>query len=117
MAGMVGNIALAEQAPARRRAFAIKPCRTGGGAPSGERGPASRRSEVRIPSAPQKIQRYIERSCRRPRVLNKENADHWIGIAAKHSKKEINELVKKHLVASGEAVVPPATATHIKTVR
>src|SRR5271170_7129050 len=47
MAGMVGNIALAEQAPARRRAFATKPCRTGGGAPSGERGPSPRRSEVR----------------------------------------------------------------------
>jgi hypothetical protein len=48
------------------------------------------------------------------RVLNKENADHWIGIAAKHSKKEINELVKKHLVASGEAVAGGTTATHIK---
>jgi hypothetical protein len=51
------------------------------------------------------------------RVLNKENADHWIGIAAKHSKKEINELVKKHLVASGEAVAGGTTATHIKTVK
>jgi hypothetical protein len=46
------------------------------------------------------------------RVLNKENADHWIGIASKHSKKE--ELVKKHLVASGEAVAGGTTATHIK---
>ena len=51
------------------------------------------------------------------RVLNKENADHWIGIAAKHSKKEINELVKKHLVASGEAVAGGTTATHIKNVK
>ena len=48
------------------------------------------------------------------RVLNKETADHWIGIASKHSKKEINELVKKHLVASGEAVAGGTTATHIK---
>jgi hypothetical protein len=51
------------------------------------------------------------------RVLNKENADHWIGIASKHSKKEINELVKKHLVASGEAVAGGTTATHIKTYK
>jgi len=49
------------------------------------------------------------------RVLNKENADHWIGIAAKHSKKEINELVKKHLVASGKAVaaVPPEQLSRV----
>jgi hypothetical protein len=43
--------------------------------------------------------------------LDKKNADHWIGIASKHSKKEINELVKKHLVASGEAMAGGSTAT------
>jgi hypothetical protein len=48
------------------------------------------------------------------RVLTKENADDWIGIASKHSKREINELVKKHRVASGEAVAGGTTATHIK---
>ena len=51
------------------------------------------------------------------RVLNKENADHWIGIASKHPKTEINELVKKHLMALGKAVVSGTTATHIKTFK
>jgi hypothetical protein len=51
------------------------------------------------------------------RMLNKENADHWIGIASKHSKNKINELVKKHLVASGEAVAGGTTATHIKAYK
>ena len=50
-------------------------------------------------------------------VLDKKNADHWIGVASKHSKKEINELVKKHLVASCEAVAGGTTATHIKTFK
>jgi hypothetical protein len=50
-------------------------------------------------------------------VLNEENADHWIGIASKHSKRELNALVQKHLRASGEAVAGCTTATHIKTFR
>jgi hypothetical protein len=50
-------------------------------------------------------------------VLNKENAVHWIGIASKHSKRELNELVQKHLRASSEAVAGGTTATHIKTFR
>ena len=51
------------------------------------------------------------------RVLSKEDADHWIGIAAKHPKKEIYELVKKHLAASGEAMAGGTAATQIKTVK
>jgi hypothetical protein len=51
------------------------------------------------------------------RVLSKENADHWFGIALKHSKKKIIELVKEHLAASGGAVVGSSTATHVKTFK
>ena len=50
------------------------------------------------------------------RVLNKDNVDHWIGIASKHSKREINELVKQHL-ASGKAAAGGTTAIHIKTFK
>jgi hypothetical protein len=50
-------------------------------------------------------------------VLNKENADHWIGIASKHPRTEINELVKKHLMASGKATAGGMTATHVKTFK
>ena len=51
------------------------------------------------------------------RVLNKENVDHWIGIASKQSKREINELVRKHRMASGKAVAGGSTGTHIKTFK
>jgi hypothetical protein len=51
------------------------------------------------------------------RVLDKENADHWIGIASKHSKRELNELVQEHLGTSGDAVAGGTTATHIKTFK
>jgi hypothetical protein len=50
-------------------------------------------------------------------VLNKENVGHWIGIATQHSKREINEMVQKHLGASGEALAGGTTATHIKTFK
>ena len=40
-----------------------------------------------------------------------------VGIASKHCKKEIHELVKKHLVSSGEAVAGGTTATHVKTFK
>jgi hypothetical protein len=51
------------------------------------------------------------------RVLNKENVDHWIGIASKHSKREINELVKKHRMASGEAMAGGSTGMHIRNFK
>ncbi len=51
------------------------------------------------------------------RVLTKDNADHWIGIASKNSKIGIRGLVKKHLAASGGAVVGGSTATHVKTFK
>ena len=51
------------------------------------------------------------------RVLNKESAHHWIGVASNHSKKEIIELVKQHLTASGGAVVGTSTATRVRSFK
>jgi hypothetical protein len=50
-------------------------------------------------------------------VLNKENVGHWIGIASKHPKREINELVKKHHMASGAAMAGGSTGTHIRNFK
>ena len=47
------------------------------------------------------------------RVLDEESAHHWISLASNHSKKEIIELVKQHLTASGGAAESSSTATRV----
>ena len=49
------------------------------------------------------------------RVLDKESEHHWIAVASNHSKKEIIELVKQHLTASGGAVAGSSTATRVRS--
>ena len=51
------------------------------------------------------------------RVLDKESAHHWIGVASNHSKKGIIELVKQHLTASGGALVGGSTATSVRSFK
>ena len=51
------------------------------------------------------------------RVLDEESAHHWIGVASNHSKKEIIELVKQHLSASGGAVAGSPTATRVRSFK
>ena len=50
-------------------------------------------------------------------VLKPDNADHWIGIASKHTKAEIIELVRQHLSASGVPKASSSKATHSKTFK
>ena len=49
--------------------------------------------------------------------MDKASAYHWIGVASNHSKKEIIELVKQHLTASGGAVAGGSTATHVRSFK
>jgi hypothetical protein len=49
------------------------------------------------------------------RVLDKDSARHWIGVASNHSKREIIELVKQHLTASGGATESSSTATRVRS--
>ncbi len=51
------------------------------------------------------------------RVLDRESAHHWIGVASNHSKNEIIELVKQHLTASGGAVAVSSTATGVRSFK
>jgi len=51
------------------------------------------------------------------RVLDKESAHHWIAVASNHSKKEIIELVKQHLTASGGAVAGSSNATRVRSFK
>ncbi len=51
------------------------------------------------------------------RVLDEESAHQWIGVASTHSKKQIIELVKQHLSASGGAVVGGSTATRVRSFK
>ena len=51
------------------------------------------------------------------RVLDKENAQHWISVASNHSRKEIIELVKQHLTASGGAAAGSSTATRVRSFK
>ena len=50
-------------------------------------------------------------------VLKPDNADHWIGIASKHTKAEIIELVRQHLSPSGVPKASSSKATHSKTFK
>jgi len=49
--------------------------------------------------------------------LDEESAHQWIGVASTHSKKQIIELVKQHLTASGGAVVGGSTATRLRSFK
>ena len=51
------------------------------------------------------------------RVLEKESAHHWIGVALNHSKKEIIELVNQHLTASGGAAESSSAATSVRSFK
>jgi hypothetical protein len=51
------------------------------------------------------------------RVLDEESAQHWISMAAGHSKKEIIELVKQHLTASCGAAESSSTATRVSSFK
>ena len=51
------------------------------------------------------------------RVLNKENADEWIGVASKQSKAEIIKTAKAHLATLSGTQPGGSTATHAKTFK
>jgi hypothetical protein len=51
------------------------------------------------------------------RVLDKDSAHHWIGVASNHTKNEILELVKQHLTASDEAAQSSSTATRVRSFK
>ena len=51
------------------------------------------------------------------RVLDEESAHHWISVALNHSKKEIIELVKQHLTASGGAAESGSTAARVRSFK
>lgn len=49
------------------------------------------------------------------KVLTKDNADHWIEVASKHSRPELVETVKKHVADHADEHPDIATPTHKKT--
>jgi hypothetical protein len=51
------------------------------------------------------------------RVLNKDSAHYWIGVASNHSKREIIELVNQHLTASNGAVESGSTRKRIRSFK
>jgi hypothetical protein len=50
------------------------------------------------------------------RVLDRESARHWISVASNQSKREVIELVRQHLTASGEVADGP-TATRVRSFK
>lgn len=51
------------------------------------------------------------------RVLKKENAVHWIGVAAKQSKAEVTKAVKAHLATLSGTQPGSSTTTQVKTFK
>lgn len=49
------------------------------------------------------------------KVLTKDNADHWVEVASKHSRSELVEIVKKHLTDHADEHPEMAKPTHKKT--